>query len=746
MMKYIFLLFLGFMTLQAQDENESCFDCHSDQELTKEHNGKEISLFVEAGKFSESVHADMLCVDCHEDVDPEDLPHDEELEKVDCSNCHDTEEFNEGIHSAKNIECYDCHSKHEIQFTSNLIENQVDFCTTCHQKPSVKNYTKSVHFATSKDGEGPKCLDCHGSSAHGIKDAKLTEPELHEMCASCHKDAVVDFENSLHGKALSRNQFLAPNCITCHNSHEIRSAKDVKSKTYVMNIPNLCGDCHKDGTTVSAQKGIGQRHILANYSQSIHGDGLFRRGLTVTAVCTSCHFSHKILPHENPNSSINRDNIANTCMQCHSQIETVHQKVINGELWEKEPHKIPACIECHQPHEVRRVFYEERLDDEMCMDCHSRKDISKTVDGKKVSLFVDADEVHGSAHKENSCIKCHTNVSTENNPVCLSSGKVDCSICHAEAVEDYTASTHGQLHAANDSDAPYCTDCHGDHGIKVKADVKSVTFKQNIPMLCGECHKEGGVAAKRYKGEDHNIFSNYQMSIHGKGLSKSGLLVTATCTNCHTTHRELPVADITSSINPVNIAETCATCHLGVYEDFKESVHSPLVTKTDKKLPACNDCHLSHTIERVGEEDFRLQILNQCGKCHEEVTKTYFDTFHGKVSKLGSDKTARCNDCHGSHNILPPINPNSTLSRDNIVETCKTCHPNSNRKFVGYLTHATHHDKDKYPFLFYTFWFMSILLVSTFAFFGLHTLLWLPRGLAEKRKQRKAKKNQPPKE
>ncbi len=126
--------------------------------------------------------------------------------------------------------------------------------------------------------------------------------------------------------------------------------------------------------------------------------------------------------------------------------------------------------------------------------------------------------------------------------------------------------------------------------------------------------------------------------------------------------------------------------------------------------------------------------MNQCGKCHEDVTETYFDTFHGKVSKLGSDAAAKCQDCHSAHRILPTYDPASTLSRNNIVETCKSCHPNSNRKFVGYLTHATHHDKDKYPVLFYTFWAMTILLIGTFTFFGLHTLMWLPRALAEKKK------------
>ena len=80
------------------------------------------------------------------------------------------------------------------------------------------------------------------------------------------------------------------------------------------------------------------------------------------------------------------------------------------------------------------------------------------------------------------------------------------------------------------------------------------------------------------------------------------------------------------------------------------------------------------------------------------------------------------------HDILPLDDPNSKLSRRNIVQTCAQCHPGSHRRFAGYLTHATHHDPAKYPALFYTFWGMTGLLVGTFAFFGLHTLAWLPRS------------------
>ncbi len=679
----------------------------------------------------------MECTDCHADFDPENLPHKEgdNISKVDCSGCHDTETFSNSIHAAKKVNCADCHSKHEIQSSEKISENLESFCLDCHKTPNVKNYVKSIHYEKHKAGDlSLTCTDCHNGSSHEIKSAKLSETELHAMCATCHENAVSQFEKSLHGDALSRGKTLAPNCITCHNSHYILSSKNENSKTYVINIPSLCGDCHKDGSRVSELKNISQRHILEDYSESIHGDGLYKRGLTVTAVCTSCHFSHNILPHENPESSINRKNISATCTQCHSAIERVHQKVIKGELWEKQPHMIPACIDCHQPHNVRRVFYQENYSDDYCMTCHSKKDLSATLHGETVSLFVNPKDPENPVHQKNTCVQCHTNIRASQKPVCKDSGPVDCSICHAEVVDDYNISIHGVLHDQNNPIAPYCTDCHTKHEMKSKADNSSPTFSRNLPVLCGKCHREGEKAAVAYTGVDHDIIKNYTMSIHGKGLLKSGLMVTATCIDCHSSHKELPASDPLSTVNSNNISLTCAKCHLGVYEEFQSSIHSPEITKTDKKLPGCKDCHESHTIERVDQGDFRKGIMKQCGNCHLDVAETYFETFHGKVSKLGSVKTARCHDCHGSHNILPTYDSKSTLSRTNVVETCKACHPNSNRMFVGYLTHATHHDKEKYPFLHYTFWFMTILLVSTFGFFGLHTLLWLPRALSEKRK------------
>ena len=727
----------------AQEEVELCMECHSDTELVSEKEGKFHPLYLEISDYKESVHGDLSCIVCHMDVDPEDLPHEENLLKVSCTDCHEIEGYNQGIHNRNDVECSACHGKHDIK-SAEVIESKLDeLCAACHKSSATKYYKQSVHFTMFEIGDGgPTCIDCHTESVHTMKSAKLPEEELHELCGTCHDEEVEKFEHSLHGRALTKGKFLAPNCISCHNAHKILSSTDNNSKTYKMNIPVLCGKCHKEGTKISELRGMSQRNILENYSESIHGDGLFRRGLIVSAVCTDCHFTHEIKPHEDESSSINRMNIASTCMQCHVEIERVHQKVISGELWETAPHQIPACIDCHQPHQVRRVYYEQDFTNNYCMKCHSNKDIYKIENGKQISLFVDINEHDNSAHKDNSCVKCHSNVTTRKDPICKGSGPVDCASCHEEQVDDYVTSQHGKLHAEGNIKTAYCTDCHGKHNTVSKKNITSPTFVRNIPALCEECHADinkvsGNAAVKAEEG----LAEKYTMSIHGKGLLVSGLTVTATCADCHTSHRELPASDPLSSVHPNNIPETCGKCHLGIYETFRKSIHSPEITSTDKELPGCADCHKSHSIERVDRGSFRGEIIDQCGRCHMDVTDTYFDTFHGKVTKLGSMKTARCYDCHGSHNILPTYMSTSTLSRPNIVETCKSCHPNSNRMFVGYLTHATHHDKDKYPYLYYTFWGMTTLLVSVFAFFSLHTTLWFFRIMSDKKKLKKKLKN-----
>ncbi|MGA2990272.1 MAG: hypothetical protein ABSD88_07330 [Candidatus Korobacteraceae bacterium] len=614
--------------------------------------------------------------------------------------------------------------------------DQNEICLACHGDKTMSTKRGGKNVSLFVDGKKVAssvhgslgCTGCHADLEgkdlpHG-KPAKVN-------CGSCHAQEQEQHSRSLHGKAAARGDPLAPRCVNCHGNHDILPVKDRRSAVAPLNIPMLCGQCHREGTPVQKNRNIGQHNILENYTESMHGEGLLRKGLTVAANCASCHTAHSILPHTDPNSSISRRNIAATCTKCHSQIEAVHRKTIRGELWEKEANVLPACVDCHQPHKVRKVFYDFGMANADCMRCHSDANL-KSRDGRP--MFVRAAEVAGSRHAKIACSQCHSQVNASRVRPCETiTQKVDCSKCHEAVGQDFERSIHGQLLAKNDNNAPTCKECHGTHGVLGKQNPQSASFPTNIPGLCSKCHSEGKKAAVRYTGTQHEIIPHYRESIHGKGLLKSGLTVTATCTSCHTAHRILPSKDPQSTVNPKNVPATCGTCHNGIQEQLVSSIHSATVTHTDKELPVCSTCHSAHSISRTDENGFQLDIMTKCGRCHAQIAQTYFDTYHGKVSRLGYTKAAKCYDCHGAHDIQNVNDPRSHLSRANVVQTCQKCHATATRRFAGYLTHATHHDPEKYPILFWTFWGMTALLAGTFIVGGIHTALWFPRALQMRR-------------
>lgn len=628
-------LFLIITVLLKAQSDEDCFMCHEDPGIISERDGR--SVFIGRDELSGTVHSSVSCSACHKDAGEEDFPHKEDLDDVNCGDCHD----------------------------------------------------------------------------------KANE----------------DFFRGIHGQALKLNEKYAPTCKECHGAHQILPPSDVNSLTYKMNIPVLCGKCHREGAPVARAYNIGEHNIVDNYSQSIHGQGLFKQGLIVTATCNNCHGNHLILPHTSPNSSTSAGNIAETCMQCHARIEDVHVKVIKGDLWEKEPGAIPACTDCHPPHKINIKNVRSTMSDNTCLKCHGRDDVHKMVDGEKVSLKVNKADLDMYEHKNIACVKCHSDVSTHLERPCETVGKVDCENCHAEVSEVYFSSGHGKAYFRKDEFAPYCTDCHGSHKVQSRYDDTSPTYRTAIPDLCGKCHSKDNKAIQAKGLKEVDAFMDYSSSVHGKGLEEKGITVSAVCTDCHTTHNVLKESNENSSVHPENLPGTCAKCHKPITDRYYASVHA-YDEKQPDKFPTCANCHSAHMISRIDQDDFMLEVTQQCGSCHEHLSDTYLDTYHGKAYQLGYLKTARCSDCHGAHEILSVNNPDSKVGIHNIVATCQQCHPDANERFTGYLTHATHDDKNKYPALYYAFWAMTFLLVGVFGFYGLHTLLWIPRSIIETRKKK----------
>ncbi len=278
---------------------------------------------------------------------------------------------------------------------STLFGQSDEDCMMCHEDielegmlrgRTVSMFVDTMIFETSVHHSNT-CISCHTDAAdEGFPHADDLKPV---NCGICHTQPMADNTRGIHGQALLKNDPNAPSCKECHGHHDILHYSDPKSRTYKMNIPVLCGTCHREGEVVARAYNVSEHNIVENYSQGIHGRGLFESGLIVTATCNNCHGNHLVLPHTSPNSSISAGRIAGTCMQCHTRIEESHKKVIKGELWEKNPSIIPSCSACHPPLKVDVPQIEARISDNSCLKCHGDEKVHKMVGADTVSLFVE---------------------------------------------------------------------------------------------------------------------------------------------------------------------------------------------------------------------------------------------------------------------------------------------------------------------------------------------------------------------
>jgi hypothetical protein len=146
----------------------------------------------------------------------------------------------------------------------------------------------------------------------------------------------------------------------------------------------------------------------------------------------------------------------------------------------------------------------------------------------------------------------------------------------------------------------------------------------------------------------------------------------------------------------------------------------------------CTDCHTAHQIRRSEVEAWRLEVVKECGTCHEQSARTFRDTFHGQVTSLGFSRVAACADCHGAHAIFPKSDERSSVSPKNLTATCQTCHAGATASFAQFDPHADPHDRERNALLYYTTTFMQMLLAGVFSFFGIHTALWFGRSVQVK--------------
>jgi hypothetical protein len=373
-----------------------------------------------------------------------------------------------------------------------------------------------------------------------------------------------------------------------------------------------------------------------------------------------------------------------------------------------------------------------------CERCHGDREFLAGKGGSPAAvnlMFVPDSILRGTEHDTLSCRSCHTNYD-ESYPHQPTATTATCASCHEAQQDSWLQSMHAIRDGSPDPDEPTCSRCHGVHRVLGPEIRESPIHPLNEAALCGECHTDDNILAAYFADPADSIarsaVSQYHETVHGLALERAGLVVSATCSDCHRPHRVLPSDSVLSSIARDSIPGTCGACHEGVLEDYRESAHGQAFATGETgedghEAPVCNTCHSAHGIAPP-DQSWKAGVIEECGVCHERLYETYFETYHGKVTRLGGEIAARCSDCHTPHRNLAADDPASTVHATNRLETCAQCHGEATAGFISYLPHADHTDRERYPQLYWTWLAMTSLLVGVFVFFGAHTLLWLTRA------------------
>lgn len=152
------------------------------------------------------------------------------------------------------------------------------------------------------------------------------------------------------------------------------------------------------------------------------------------------------------------------------------------------------------------------------------------------------------------------------------------------------------------------------------------------------------------------------------------------CTECHADIIELPHREVA--------AVNCRRCHYegnpvgapdhdGLYDKYAHSVHGQEVAAGNPRAAVCQDCHGSHLVLPPDSTESKIHhstIPTTCGNCHIETFAHYKESVHGEALAAGNMDSPVCTSCHGEHEIIRPSDSRSRVARLQLTETCSECH------------------------------------------------------------------------
>jgi formate dehydrogenase gamma subunit len=291
--------------------------------------------------------------------------------------------------------------------------------------------------------------------------------------------------------------------------------------------PNLqCQGCHAPGKGLPYLGGA-KFHTQPHdaYDQGFHAKAI--QGGRKAATCIDCHARNgdltTVLPAADRNSTINRNNIAETCGRCHGDKTVMQGSGISDRPFLSYRESVHA-----------KALAQGNTSAAVCTDCHKSHDILPASDSRSTIAKVNIPAT---------CSKCHQSESAE-----------------------FMQSVHGQAVTRGVSRSPVCTDCHGIHSIRSPVEQASGNALTAVATdTCAGCHE--GVTLTREFGVAGERVSSYRDSYHGLA-SRMGSKVVANCASCHGVHNIVPSSDPKSMISANNLPQTCGQCHIGAGANF----------------------------------------------------------------------------------------------------------------------------------------------------------------------------------
>ena len=390
-------------------ENEVCLECHGSRDILEMSNEErlemvvpapekqevykgKLTLYVDYKKYRSTVHRDLSCTDCHNDI--EDIPHSQRLGLVDCSQCHEeiVGQYDKSKHARVSQSlCFECHNPHATTSFRELSQQQrIGICLQCHKENGHRWLPqRALHF------QYLECTVCHSPEAEkGVffhltaqgKDGKrfnLSYSQLEDFTRGYSGDVAKAIDRDGNGivEVHEINRFIAKmkeqNIQSPQLEEKILVLQPYHNFTDQIKQIKDCTMCHVSTAPFYSQVMLrvpargGEMETIKmdkavigkippipshdNYFSTVHG----KNGVE----CIDCHADLRVL-RAGKGFTV-KELKTPVCAPCHEKVMTEYKNSLHAKV-SKE-----ICFGCHDPHSS--VSFEELTVEQrqaICTKCH----------------------------------------------------------------------------------------------------------------------------------------------------------------------------------------------------------------------------------------------------------------------------------------------------------------------------------------------------------------------------------------